>query len=205
MFKFDPSIVAVNDPIRNHKGQMEHWAKYCKCKYEIAKDIKPDVIVEIGVRAGYSAWALLQANPEAIYYGFDANNGTHGGLGGPWSPVAEEMLKSRGYNVKMWHDFNSQAQNALPIEPDVKETVLYHIDGEHTVKGVYNDLDLCFNNAHPNCFILVDDYNKWPSLVVKQGTDKWIAEHTNLIETKAFPDTGNGDMLIKIVKTCDGG
>jgi GNAT superfamily N-acetyltransferase len=195
MFKFDPSIIAIKDPVRAH-----NWAKYCECKYQIAKDIKPDVIVEIGVRAGYSAWALLQANPKAMYYGFDANlvQSIPSARGGPWSPVAEKMLKSRGYNVKMWHDFNSQTHNNLPVAPDPKQTVLYHIDGEHSVKGVYNDLELCFHNAHVNCFILVDDYNKWPSLVVKQGTDKWIAEHRDLVEVKVFPDTGNGDILIKI-------
>lgn len=196
MFKFDPSIVAVNDPLRGQK--MEHWAKYCECKYQIAKDIMPDAIVEIGVRAGYSAWALLQANPKAIYYGFDANNNTHGGLGGPWSPIAEEMLKSRGYNVIMWHDFDSQVQDSLPIEPE--GITLYHVDGEHSVKGAYNDINLCFKNACIGSYILIDDYNKWPSLVVKQGVDKWVEEYKDLIETKVFPNTGNGDFLIKILR-----
>jgi hypothetical protein len=198
MFEFDTSIVAANDPVKNHKGQMAHWAKYTKCKYEIAKDIKPDIIIEIGVRAGYGAWALLQANPKATYYGFDCDADVPCARGGPWSPVAEKMLKSRGYHVYMWHDFDSQANRSLPVYPDYDQTVLYHIDGEHTVKGVYNDLSLCFDNGHVGCFMLVDDYNAGPSLVVKQGTDKWIADHQNLVKTKAFPNTGNGDMLIEI-------
>jgi len=199
MFKFDPSIVATNDPIRKLPGKMVHWAKYTKCKYEIAKDINPDIIIEIGVRIGYSAWALLQANPKAMYYGFDANNNTHGGAGGPWSPVAEKMLKSRGYSVKIWHDFDSQKNSKLPVKPEADNVVLYHIDGEHSFRGVYNDLELCFKNAHSGCFMLVDDYNPGPSLVVKQGTDKWIKEHKDLITTKHFPKSGNGDMLIKVL------
>ena len=200
-FKFDPTIVAEKDPIKNFKGQMAKWARYTKSKYEIAKDINPDIIVEIGVRAGYSAWALLQANPDAKYYGFDANliKSIPSARGGPWSPVAEEMLKSRGYTVKMWHDFNSQTSKKLPIRPNKKYTTLYHIDGEHTVKGVKNDLDLCFKNGHPGSFMLVDDYNSGPSKVVKQGTDQWIAAHKGLIQTKHFPNSGNGDMLIKIL------
>jgi hypothetical protein len=199
LFQFDTSIIAANDPIKNHKGQVAHWAKYTKFKYEIAKDVKPDVIVEIGVRAGYSAWALLQANPKATYYGFDCDANVPCSRGGPWSPIAEKMLKSRGYKIKIQHDFDSQKNNNLPIKPEAKEVVLYHIDGEHTIKGVYNDLELCFKNAHSGCFILVDDYNAGPSLVVKQGTDKWIKKHKSLIKTKHFPNSGNGDMLIKIV------
>jgi len=199
MFEFDPTIVADKDPIKNFKGQMAKWARYTKAKYEIAKDVNPDIIVEIGVRAGYSAWALLQANPKAKYYGFDANNNTHGGMGGPWSPVAEKMLKSRGYKVKIYHNFDSQINKKLPIRPNKKHTVLYHIDGEHSFKGVQNDLNLCFANAHPGCYVLVDDYNNGPSKVVKQGTDEWIKNHKNLIRTKHFPNSGNGDMLIKVL------
>lgn len=194
MFKFDTSIIAAKDPVKNL-----NWAKYTKCKYEIAKDINPDIIVEIGVRAGYSAWALLKASPKATFYGLDANNNTHGGAGGPWSPIAEKMLKSRGYKVKIWHDFDSQINTSLPIKPNSKDVVLYHIDGEHSAKGVYNDLELCFKNGHSRCFILVDDYNNGPSKVVKQGTDKWIKDHKNMIKTKHFPNSANGDMLIKIL------
>lgn len=194
MFKFDPSIIASNDPAKN-----VNWANYCKHKYNIAKDIQPDIIVEIGVRAGYSAWALLQANPTAAYCGFDCDADVPCSRGGPWSPIAEEMLKSRGYNVKIWHNFDSQKNSRLPVRPEVSDIILYHIDGEHTVKGVYNDLELCFKNGYSGCYILVDDYNAGPSLVVKQGTDKWIADHKNLIETKHFPESANGDMLIKIL------
>lgn len=199
MFEFDTTIIAKNDPIKNHKGQVAKWAKYTKWKYDITKDIRADVIVEIGVRAGYSAWALLQANPQAKYYGFDANNNTHGGMGGPWSPIAEATLKSRGYDVIMWHDFDSQTNSSLPIKPNTNEVVIYHIDGEHSFKGVYNDLELCFKNGHSGCYILVDDYNSGPSKVVKQGTDKWIKDHRGSITTKHFPNSGNGDMLIKIL------
>ena len=199
MFKFDHSIVAANDPIRKLPGKIKHWAKYTECKYEIAKDLEPNIIVEIGVRAGYSAWALLQANHEEMYYGFDANNNTHGGAGGPWSPIAEKMLEYRGYNLKMWHDFDSQTNDSLPIKIDSEDIVFYHIDGEHSFKGVYNDLELCFKNGHSGCFMLVDDYNAGPSLVVKQGTDKWIEDHKDLIKTKHFPNSGNGDMLIEII------
>jgi hypothetical protein len=201
MFGFDPSIIAVNDPLRSSEDAMKRWEDYCRWKYQIVKNIRLDAIVEIGVRAGYSAWALLQANPKAKYYGLDANNNTHGGLGGPWSPVAEKMLKSRGYNVKMWHDFDSQTHDSLPIKISKETVALYHVDGDHTAIGAYNDITLCFNNAHVGCFILVDDYNPGPGISVMNGTDKWIAKHKGLVETTAFPDTGNGDMLIKIIKS----
>ena len=199
MFKFDPSIIATNDPLRS-KIKIEHWAKYCECKYQIANDVKPDAIVEIGVRAGYGAWALLQSNPKAMYYGLDANNNTHGGLGGPWSPVAEKMLNSRGHAVKMWHDFDSQVHTSLPEEIGKEEVILYHVDGDHTAKGAYNDIVLCFKNAHAGCYILVDDYNPGPGIGVQNGTNKWVEENKDLVETEVFPDTGNGDILIKILK-----
>jgi hypothetical protein len=79
------------------------------------------------------------------------------------------------------------------------QVVLYHVDGEHTVKGAYHDISLCFENGHAGCYILVDDYNQHPSIRVTRGTDKWVEEHKGLVETQVFPDTANGDFLIKIL------
>jgi hypothetical protein len=186
MFKFDPSILAAGDPLAKNPKRYEY---YCKHKYEIAKSVNPKVIVEIGVRAGYGAWAFLQANPEAIYYGLTINGPE------PWSYAAEKMLLARGYNVKIQHDFNSQKHNKLPVSGD-----FYHVDANHSEKCAYHDIGLCFESAGIGAYILIDDYNSGPSKGVKKATDRWVEEHKGLIETRHFPDTRNGDFLIKILR-----
>jgi hypothetical protein len=193
-FVFDPSIMAEDDPLIK---LIKEWEGYCEDKYNIAKSIGPKVIVEIGVRAGYSAWAFLQANPEATYYGLTINTGAGGSGGGgckPWSYEAEKMLLARGYDIKIQHDFNSQKHDELPVTGD-----FYHVDADHTARGAYHDIDLCFKSAKAGAYILVDDYNPGLGNGVKSGTDKWVEEHKNLVETKHFPDTANGDLLIKIL------
>ena len=79
-YEFDDSIICPWD-ITASKRRISQYRNYYKIKYDIAKEADPKRIVEIGVRAGYSAFFFLQACPNAKYFGFDANNGTHGGQG----------------------------------------------------------------------------------------------------------------------------
>ena len=96
-YEFDRSIMCPKDPTATSE-RVKQYEAYYEVKYNIAKEVNPKVIAEIGVRAGYSAWAFLSACPDAKYHGFDAENGTHGGQGGPWLWWANEILADRGFN-----------------------------------------------------------------------------------------------------------
>ena len=87
MYEWNDKIICPWDPTANPK-RIAQYKDYYKVKHDICAELKPNIIVEIGVRAGYSAYHLLQAQPKAIYYGFDADNGTHGGQGPRHPPDA---------------------------------------------------------------------------------------------------------------------
>ena len=65
-FKFDENIICPEDPTAT-KERIQQYKEYYKIKYELCKKQNPKIIVEIGVRAGYSAWTFLQACPKAKY------------------------------------------------------------------------------------------------------------------------------------------
>src|SRR5262245_7942394 len=64
------------------------------CKHDLALALQPRSILEVGVRAGYSAAAFLAAVPTAAYLGLDSGGDAHGGV--PGFPLwARDMLRQR--------------------------------------------------------------------------------------------------------------
>jgi hypothetical protein len=105
---------------------------------EITEIIKPKSIFEIGVRAGYSAWAMLKGSPEALYRGLDLDQGTDGGKIG-YSEHAKKMLP-RWFpqaDIRIVYG-DSQSLMSLPRTYD-----LIHIDGAHGHNTTLRDLTLC--------------------------------------------------------------
>lgn len=188
-FKFDENIICPGDPTATDK-RIEEYKEYYKIKYEICKKQNPKLIVEIGVRAGYSAWTFLQACPEARYIGIDANNGTHGGQGGQdgvFFEWAAHILT--GYDVELI-ETDTQWTNDLGIT----DIDFFHVDGDHTDKGVQNDLSLAFESINDGGLILVDDITYLESVSI--GVRAWIMRMGNEITTEFVPSL-RGEMLIR--------
>lgn len=121
---------------------------YYRIKYRIAAQLPPITsIVEIGVRAGYSAYAFLAAQPQARYMGIDADQGEWGGEAG-YFDRARTVLQ--GFAVDFLRA-DSQRLRALPADYDFA-----HIDGDHSYLGTLHDLNLCAASCP---FLLVDDYD----------------------------------------------
>lgn len=188
-FVFDSKIISPDD-ITATKQRIENYKNYYKIKYDICKKINPKKIVEIGVRAGYSAWTFLQACPNAMYYGIDANNGKHGGEGGDdkkYFNWAKKILKN--YNVTLIEQ-DTQIINNL----NIFDIDFFHIDGDHTTEGVIHDLDLCFKVLKNNGYILVDDIDYIKE--VKIGVNQWVNKMKDFIEVK-YIKSFRGECLIK--------
>ena len=72
MYEWNDKIICPWDPTAD-SNRIAQYKDYYKVKYDICAELKSDIIIEIGVRAGYSAYYFLKARPNAIYYGFDAD------------------------------------------------------------------------------------------------------------------------------------
>ena len=169
---FPKTILHPDDMARFGVKEYAHFNKYYQLKYAMASQIKPKTIVEIGVRAGYSAYAFLQACPEAIYYGFDNNAGLDGGCKGlRYYDWACKLLDS--YKVTIVNDLDSQSVTRLPID---FAPYLMHIDGSHSFEGCMHDLNLA--KSHKAAFILVDDVDYIDT--VEEAVDVFLKENTDL-------------------------
>jgi predicted O-methyltransferase YrrM len=188
-FYFAETIVCPDDPTATPK-RIQEYREYYKVKYDICKKQNPKVIAEIGVRAGYSAWSFLQACPDAGYIGFDANNGTHGGQGGQngkYFEWAKNIL--RIYNHRLI-ELDTQTVDSL----NIREVDLFHVDGDHTSKGVQHDLDLAYKVISDTGLILIDDITYIKT--VSDGVNKWVEKMGNKI-TYEFVKSLRGEMLIR--------
>ena len=171
-YQLNEKIICPNDPTATRE-RIDQYKNYYKIKYDICKRLAPKTIAEIGVRAGYSAWTFLQATPDAQYFGFDANNGTHGGQGGQtgiFKKWAKRILAD--YQATLI-DCDTQKTQSL----DIKDIDLFHVDGDHTVKGVQHDLDLASQTLSEAGYILVDDVDYITE--VKHGVDQWLIKNPN--------------------------
>jgi len=188
-FKFDDNIICPDDPTANAE-RIAQYKEYYKIKYDICKKQNPKLIAEIGVRAGYSAWTFLQACPDAKYVGFDANNGTHGGYGGEDGKFFEWTKKIlSGYDFELI-EIDTQATNDLGIS----EVDFFHVDGDHTTKGVQYDLDLAFKTLSESGLIVVDDISYIGT--VRVGVNGWLTKMRGKVMAE-FMESLRGEMLIR--------
>ena len=161
MWEFEKSIICPKD--KKSVARYDQYREYYKVKYDLAKRFDPKSILEIGVRAGYSAHSFLAACPDAEYTGIDAENQTHGGQGGPWMWWAKQILIERN---TAFIEADSQKLTEIDGRYD-----FIHIDGDHTTEGVVHDLEICWPAMNEGGIILVDDYD-YISTVTK-GCDIW--------------------------------
>lgn len=128
--------------------------EYYRVKYAVAEFVKPKSILEIGVRAGYSAAAFLQAGHTKIFTGLDLNAGTWGGVMG-FQAHAEKALGKYGVEATFITG-DSQDLTALPGGP----YDLVHVDGDHSREGALHDVTLALDSGAK--WVLVDDYDFIP-------------------------------------------
>jgi len=141
------SIICPGDPSK--------WRNYVKSvwiKYQIAHYLQPKRIVELGVRAGYSSWALWLGARDTSLVGYDnyapGNQGTQG-------HEAEIQIHAQNlyglFGGKLVYSSTQDMETLFVAD-------LYHVDADHTLGGAYNDILLCMK-SNPEGVIVVHDAN----------------------------------------------
>lgn len=125
------------------------WEHVYAQLWRTVRSINPRRIVEIGTRAGYSAWTMLDACPEATLIGIDADfDGplavTHGGFKGACDHA--RSINPARFELRI---ADSQKLDALPV------CDLVFVDGDHSYGGAMNDLRLAERSGATA--ILLDD------------------------------------------------
>lgn len=101
------------------------------------------LIVEIGVGNGASgAVALMCACPDAKYIGYEID----------YKDTAKGVLSA-------YPNASVVVCDTLKLKSMPKNIDLFHIDGDHTFPGCYNDLELARKHISPKGVILVHDYS----------------------------------------------
>lgn len=151
-----------DDPLR----PTDEMSGYYRVKWETVAGMpeKPKVIAEIGVRAGYSALAMLLAAPDAHYVGYEHDAGNFGGIRGITEQAMPTVLK--GFSREL-HFVDSQSLHCIDEAVD-----MFHVDGDHSWDGTMHDLELAWNCSR---FVMVDDYDYIRS--VQAAVDHFLVTH----------------------------
>jgi predicted O-methyltransferase YrrM len=169
------------------RNSMEDTLRNYRQKHLIALLLEPASILEIGVRAGYSACAFLSACPQARYLGLDADTDTHGGWPGAPEWARHHLREAFPQAQTEVRIMDTSTLTALPTGP----WHLIHVDGEHSFAGALRDLTLAAL-ANPR-WILLDDMTHLEE--VAKAANTFLA-HYRTWRGVVLP-TVRGDLLLQ--------
>lgn len=122
----------------------------------ICRVVQPAVIAEIGVRFGYSLYAMASGcEKPPIVYGYD-----NGSYEPTWLEVSERNLKPMVGAGLILRQRDTQTRDELPFGP----VDLFHVDGDHSTPGALCDLYLALRHTRTGGLILLDDVDFLPDV-----------------------------------------
>jgi hypothetical protein len=130
-------VANPDDPL---KHLFNEWVPYYRLKWAIARVLQPRMILEIGVRFGYSAATFLDACPAAAYLGIDNDSDT---FGAQRDAIRWARHITRGTNAE-YLMVDSQQLHELPGGPYDLIHIGTQKDGEGSVQQFRNS-----NQAKP--------------------------------------------------------
>lgn len=167
----------------------EYRKGYACFKREVAKVLRPESILEIGIGLGVSALAFLDGCPSAKYMGIDDDSDYYKKLfsAKPTQYISSVMFE-KGYHNRKIISMDSTKMDRFPF------CELVHIDGDHKRETVRHDFTLAWESEAR--WILCDDTRDSEvvggifdslSMDLKRGSIDWAY----------FPDTWTGNILVR--------
>jgi hypothetical protein len=158
--------------------------KWLASKRRVARRIAPRSIGEIGVRAGYSAFAMMSAAPDATFLGVDVGDSDHYGTEPGALEHGEKVLARFPHAMIVVCD-SHDLKRLPPLD-------LLHIDGDHSYEGCQADLALALRSGVR--YALVDDYDTGD--VVCRAVDDFAASEG--LEVEHIADGFRGSALLAL-------
>jgi len=171
----------VGDPFQPTSDAM----RYYMIKHDIVRALQPKSICEIGVRAGYSAFAFLSACPRAEYLGIDQGTNDVADIHEASSCCTNAMkiLEEFPGAQVLWE--NSRRLRRLP-----KVFEFVYVDADHTHAGCLHDLRLAMEAK----WILVDDFDVGPE--VRAACRDFLLAYAGEWRAEYIPDGFRGNLLL---------
>jgi predicted O-methyltransferase YrrM len=170
-----------NDP--KHAEYIES-GNYYEIYYAICKYFQPKRILEIGVRYGYSLYAMASACDEIDWVvGYDIDDYEKGSIEIANKNLRDKLGRDRAIVI------NRNSQNLIKLNEVYN---LIHIDGDHTYNGKVHDLNLTLNATQ---VVIVDDYTHIP--LIKKAVDEFCQQNADKIETHFLITSARGTYIIK--------
>jgi predicted O-methyltransferase YrrM len=172
-------------------GQQKFY-DYYRHKYEICCQANPKVLLEIGVRWGYSAFAFLSAAPKAHYCGIDMIGGGHGGVRVDTFERVTAMLERHFPEATV--ELVRSDTRLLTAIPGRRCYDFIHVDGSHRHSACRHDLELAWQAARPEAMIVVDDYDYIDG--VRRAVNHFLLAHSGQISRHWHVRSLRGDYII---------
>ena len=151
-----------------HLRPSEDVHAWLQSKHDVARRLEPGLVGEFGVRAGYSAFAMLSAAPDATYVGVDIHDVAYGYEQGSMEHARKLLAPFRC----VFFGCDTHSLNLVP------RFDLLHIDGDHSLAGCVQDLQLALQSGVR--WALVDDYDEGD--IVRRAVDTFAEDHGINIE-----------------------
>lgn len=168
-FKFDRTLIdEVAFPLGDRYPQ-EIFERYFYDYSGMAHKFKPRRILEIGVRYGYTGIAFClgvrgdKGRADVEYLGVDDESYHVGSCDRANANFAQVVPWASARAIK-WNSFSG-------LPPNVGTFDLAHVDGNHDVHGVLNDLGIVWPVINPGGFVLLDD-TYFPQ--IRKAIDTWL-------------------------------
>jgi hypothetical protein len=172
-YRLPDRIFAPDDPFINDYRIAESFRAGYSLYTEVCYGIRPRSIFEIGIRAGYSAWAMLRGCADGtLYHGIDIKEATYA-----YSMLLREFPT---------HEYRIARADSGMLTHLSRDYDLAHVDGNHSHEGALHDLGLCWGHAR---FILVDDVDAF--CTVNSAINEFLEMHPGVPAVRYETQTGH--------------